>query len=133
MFITYRNEYFKNDALISIANINTASYEEEAEKLLIWLNGDNEPILIEGDEAKRVWTELKSKKQKPEFAAQINLEHLREFFTDMEFFADVLCLHVNGIEKLRGALMDLKQSAIWMAKEIGQIQDRGDENDEKQD
>jgi len=58
MFITYRN-YFKNEALISIANINTASYEEEAEKLLIWLNGDNEPIVIEGDEAKRVWTELK--------------------------------------------------------------------------
>ena len=131
-FITYRDELSKTERLFPLEKIGLAEYQYETGKLVIWLGGD-ETFAIDGDEAKRVWTELKSKKQKPEFAAQINLEHLREFFTDMEFFADVLCLHVNGIEKLRGALMDLKQSAIWMAKEIGQIQDWGDENDEKQD
>jgi len=60
-----------------------------------------------------------SKKQKSEFSTQINLEHLREFFTDVAFFADALCFHIKGNEELRGALMDLKQSAIRLAEEIG--------------
>ena len=124
MFITYRNEYFKNEALILVENINTAVYEDETGKLYIWLNGDNESILIEGDEAKRVWTELKSKKQKPEITAQI-LEHLHEFFMDVAMFATTLRFHVKDNDDLQETLRDLNQSAIRLAEEIGQIQDRG--------
>lgn len=116
-FITYRNEYFKNEALILVENINTAVYEDETGKLYIWLNGDNEPILIEGDEAKRVWTELKSK-QKPEIAA-IFLEHLHEFFMDVAMFATTLRFHVKDNDDLQETLRDLNQSAIQLAEEIG--------------
>ncbi len=124
--ITYRNEFFKNEALIPVANINTAVYENETGKLVIWLNGDSEAVVIEGDEANRVWAELKlkSKKQKPEVIAQINLVYLLEFFMDVAFFAYELRFNIKDNDELRGALRDLNASAIRLAEEIAQIKGR---------
>ena len=60
MFITYRDELSKTERLFPLEKIGLAEYQYETGKLVIWLGGD-ETFAIDGDEAKRVWTELKSK------------------------------------------------------------------------
>ena len=70
MFITYHDELLER--------IGLAEYQPETGKLVIWLDGDEEVLVIEGDEAARVWAEIKSKKQKPEITPKINLARLEQ-------------------------------------------------------
>jgi len=76
MFITYHDEF--KERLFPLERIGLAEYQHETGKLVIWLSDDSETIIIEGDEAARVWAEIKSKKQKPEITPKILAERIEK-------------------------------------------------------
>jgi hypothetical protein len=122
-FISYHNEYFKTRSLVRISSINFIKRDLEKGNVVIWLNGDDEPITIEGSEAERVWGLLSedSTNQKQKSNAQIELESLRDFVLSVGYFASTMHFHVKDNDELKLAAKELSHSAAELGYKLARL------------